>query len=79
MPRLDNTNQSILAFLRVFGTKEVSNIQYTPDSPDATPEVDVCADCLKGFFKLGIETKDHPPYTEENFCCMCGKTMEREE
>ena len=78
MPRLDNSNQTILALVRTFGAKWAAKIRYTADSPDATPDVDVCTDCLKGFFRFDVETKEHSPYTKENLCCMCGKAMEEE-
>ena len=78
MPRLIKSDQAVLALIRVFGTEEASNVQYTDDSPDATPEIDVCADCISGFFRMAEKTKEHPPYTKEDRCVMCGKTLEDE-
>lgn len=78
MPRLIKSDQAILALIRIFGSEEASNVQYTDDSPDATPEIDVCATCFKGFFKAEEKVKDHPPYTKKDRCVMCGKTLEDE-
>ncbi len=78
--RLDNSNEAILALIRVFNeTGKANDIRYDPKDPGATPPVDVCVSCMADYFRLEEELADRPSYDDgEYYCIMCGKRLVEE-
>ena len=69
MPRLDNSNPEVI---------EEYDLRFDPEDPGATEPVDVCMECMMGFWGDQEFECSHPPYEEQHppyRCRDCGEIL----